>query len=147
MILRTSSSWQTLMADLTLILFLVTAQAVATNEEPPEEKEATAPNTSDAEAQVPISSSALAVHRPSTGDDIGDWLATTVTDERQMATISITYAPDRRIEALIEGERLLAEAADAGVAARLIAMPDTKDETLISVDFLLKPETGTSFAN
>ncbi|MEX0341093.1 MAG: hypothetical protein AB3N06_00765 [Erythrobacter sp.] len=145
MILRGSSGWQTVTADLALILFLITAQAVgneASTAEPP-----VAPAVgAEREAPAPVASSAMAVHRPGAGEAVREWLIATVTDERQVATIAIAYTPERRAEALSEGERLLAEAEAAGVAARLVASPDTKEETVISVDFLRNAEDGTSLA-
>lgn len=145
MILRGSSGWQTITADLALILFLITAQAagneVSTGELPMASEVGAA-----REAPAPVASSAMAVHRPGTGEDVRDWLIATVTDERQVATIAIAYTPERRAEALSEGERLLAVAEAAGVAARLVATPNAKAETLISVDFLRNAEDGTSLA-
>jgi len=145
MILRGSSGWQTITADLALILFLATAVSIGDGLDPDKDT-AKPPPDNDADIPFPEVSSALAVHRPSAGEPVGEWLASSVTDHRQVATISISYAPDRRGEALTEGERLMAEAEAAGVAARLIAVPDTKQEILISVDFHRIQGDGTVLA-
>ena len=49
-------------------------------------------------------------------------------------------------QALAEGERLLGEAEAAGVAARLIAMPNSSDDILVSVDYLRPAPDGTNLA-
>lgn len=145
MILRPTSGWQTITADLALILFLVTAQ-VAGNASAPVERIETPAAESAPDAQAPVASSALALHRPGQGEEVREWLIATVTDDRQVATISVGYAPHRRAEALAEGGRLMAEAEAAGIAARLIATPDRKEEVVISVDYLRTPMAGTSLA-
>jgi len=138
MIARAASGWQTVTADLALILFLITAQVAG------REPEAQV-QVSDAK-QAPAASSALAVHRPAKGETVREWLLATVTDERQVATISVNYAPGRRTEALAEAERLLGEADAAGVPSRLIAMPNAADDIVISVDYLRTPTDGTNLA-
>lgn len=139
MILRAASGWQTATADLALILFLITAQAV--REEQPTPAIATESGT-----PAPVSSSALALHRPAQGENVREWLLATVTDERQVATISVSYTRERRAYALAEGERLLGEAETAGVAARLVAMPDARDDTVIAVDYIREEGDGTNLA-
>jgi hypothetical protein len=127
MIVRAASGWQTVIADLALILFLITAQAVG-------KKPAT--QSQAEERQPPASSSALAVHRPEQGESVREWLIASTTDQRQMATISVGYTPEKRAEALTEAERMLAEADSAGVPARLIATPNATDDVVITVDYL-----------
>lgn len=145
MILRAASGWQTVTADLALILFLITAQAV--REPPvPSQEETEVEVEADTEEPAPVTSSALALHKPAPGESVQEWLRATVTDERQVATISIGYAPGQREEALVEGERLLGEAEAAGVAARLIAMPNSSDDILVSVDYLRPAPDGTNLA-
>lgn len=142
MIGRGGSGWQTTTADLALILFLITAQAV--REEP--SPAAHTPPAAQEGAELPLASSALARHNPAPGESVEEWLRASVTDERQVATISVSYTPGTRAVALAEGARLLGEAETAGVAARLVAMPDTRDETVIAVDYLRAAGDGTKFA-
>jgi hypothetical protein len=150
MILRAASGWQTVTADLALILFLITAQAVRETPGPPPEVEAELEAEPEAEVDVeepaPVTSSALALHKPAPGESVHEWLLAAVTDERQVATILIGYAPGQREQALAEGERLLGEAEAAGVAARLIAMPNSSDDILVSVDYLRAAPDGTNLA-
>ena len=128
MIVRAASGWQTVIADLALILFLITAQAVG--------KKPATQSQAEEERQPPASSSALAVHRPKQGESVREWLVASTTDQRQMATISVGYTQEKRAEALSEAERLLAEADSAGVPARLIATPNATDDVVITVDYL-----------
>jgi alanine racemase len=146
MILRAASGWQTVTADLALILFLITAQAVREPSATPSQEETEVEAETDAAEPAPVTSSALALHKPAPGESVQEWLRATVTDERQVATISIGYAPGQREEALAEGERLLGEAEAAGVAARLIAMPNSSDDILVSVDYLRPAPDGTNLA-
>jgi hypothetical protein len=146
MILRAASGWQTVTADLALILFLITAQAVREPSATPSQEETEIEAEADTEEPAPVTSSALALHKPAPGESLQEWLRATVTDERQVATISIGYAPGQREEALAEGERLLGEAEAAGVAARLIAMPNSSGDILVSVDYLRPAPDGTNLA-
>lgn len=139
MILRTTSGWQTITADLALILFLITAQAAVEPSERP------APVASEKRAAAE-STSALAVHNPARGENIADWLRDTVTDRRQVATISIEYRPGARAAALAEGDRLLEEAEGAGVEARLMVAKGAADQTVVAVDYLRSGEDGTDLA-
>ena len=146
MILRAASGWQTVTADLALILFLITAQAVREPPVPSPQEETEVEAEADTEEPAPVTSSALALHKPAPGESVQEWLRATVTDERQVATISIGYAPGQREEALAEGERLLGEAQAAGVSARRIAMPNSSDDILVSVDYLRPAPDGTNLA-
>lgn len=145
MILRTTSNWQTLTADLALILFLV-AMTAAGNDLPDEEDAGSAQAANESTTDAPSSESALAVHRPVEGESIREWLNASVTDERQVVTISIRYVPERLAPAIAEGERLMNEAEEVGIAARLLAMPDTSNETVVTVDYHRNPENGTIVA-
>ncbi|HCS17591.1 hypothetical protein D0Y83_14780 [Qipengyuania flava] len=138
MIPRATSGWQTITADLALILFLITAQAVAEPHEPE-----TAPTT---DTPPPDSTAALAMHRPARGENISEWLAASVSDERQVATIAIDYAPGERNIALTEGTRLLGNADAARVTARLVLAPAARNATLVSIDYLREGEAGTDLA-
>lgn len=145
MIVRAGSGWQTTMADLALILFLITAQAVreeGTRQAEPEKAVA----ATETNGKAPEAEAALALHKPARGESMRGWLLATVTDQRQVATITVSYTKGQRAAALAEGGRLLDEAEAVGVAARLIAMPDARDETVIAVDFLRDGENGTNLA-
>ncbi len=140
MISRATTGWQTITADLALILFLITAQAVTDHADRP------APVNNE-RFPTTESTSALAVHYPARGEDINDWLRDTMIDRRQVATISIEYGPGARASALAEGDRLLGQAETAGVGARLMVVPGAADQTIIAVDYLRSEGDGTDFAS
>lgn len=139
MIARANSSWLTITADLALILFLVTAQVA--DSQPAMLKRPVNPplHTHD-------TSSALAVHQPAIGESVRNWLAATISDARQVATISVEYLPGNRASAVAEATRLLEEADEAGVPARLIVTPSTVNSTSIFVDYLRDGDNGTNLA-
>ena len=140
MISRATTGWQTITADLALILFLITAQAAA------DPAEHSSPVASERHPTAE-STSALAVHYPARGEDISDWLRETMTDRRQVATISIEYGTGARAGALAEGDRLLGLAETAGVGARLMVVPGAADQTIVAVDYLRDQGDGTDFAS
>ena len=86
------------------------------------------------------------MHRPARGENISEWLAAGVSDERQVATIAIDYAPGDRNIALTEGTRLLGNADAARVTARLVLAPAARNATLVSIDYLREGEAGTDLA-
>ncbi|EDL49955.1 hypothetical protein [Erythrobacter sp. SD-21] len=139
MIGRAASSWQTITADLALILFLVTAQAAGPD------PENIAGEVSERQSSL-VGTTAVAVHRPYRGEPVGEWFASTVVDPRQIVTISIYYTPHLLPEALEEGQRLLDEADAAGITARLMMMKGSVDTTVLSVEYLRAEEDGTDIA-
>ena len=154
MITRFGSGWQTITADLALILFLITAQAASQADEsepaPQNERETrdsqVARPAAQSGATLPMPASALAIHRPQSGEAIGDWLNEVVDDERKVATIAVRFAPDSRSQALSEGNRLLGEALAANVKARLVLEPARQDDIVLSIDYLDGSGTGTDIA-
>lgn len=144
MILRVGSGWQTITADLALILFLVTAQAVQEPEPapPPETLAPSAPET------LPIGREAegLAVYRVGAQQDLASWVRSTLSDTRQAATVTVRYATGNRTTALETGTELLDELAKAGHEARLVVEPGAKDESFVVVGYYGDGETGTHLA-
>ena len=108
MIARAGSGWQTVLADLSLILFMVMASAV--NEAP-----ASAPAAPLPPAVLPALGDPVALWRQAPGaPPLKDWLASSGPDPRLRLTI--LAAPDAAIEAL-------ALAAGAGRPARVLIEP------------------------
>lgn len=124
MTLRLGTGWQTVMADLALILFLVTAQAV--REQPAEPRNTTAARPSEG---------GLAVYRPNSGLPLAPWLASTITDDRQLATVLVRHRAENRSAAMEEGAHLLREIESVGFAGRLLIESSSRPETVIMVDF------------
>lgn len=105
MIARAGSGWQTVLADLSLILFMVMASAV--NEAP-----ASAPPPP---AMLPALGDPVALWRAGAGSPpLKDWLASAAPDPRLRLTI---MAP------LTEAEAALTLAAEAGRPARILIDP------------------------
>lgn len=112
MIARAGSGWQTVLADLSLILFMVTASVLA----------ATPSATSDAEHSE--QSEPLAIFVPAGGPpSLHEWIVEQSPDERQQLTIVAQYPPGEQASALTRAETMLQEAGRAGIRARIVIEP------------------------
>ena len=112
MIARAGSGWQTVLADLSLILFMVTAAALS--------------ETGDALVAAPVSlqGAQLALYRAGDGaPPLEQWLAAQGADGRQQLTIVAQYAPGREEQALRQAEALLREAGSAAAGVRVVVEP------------------------
>lgn len=138
MIARLGSGWQTITADLALILFLVTAQATVS--EPAVSGEIT-PSQAFKPAPVPsptphaIEGSGMAVFRPGPGLDLAAWLAETRTDDRQSVTAIVRFPADGRGAAMGRAERLMAALEEAGARPRLVIEPAQEAESLVVIGY------------
>lgn len=119
MIARAGSGWQTVLADLSLILFMVTAAALSqANTERPEPKAAS--------ELSPISpqGAPLALYRAEAGaPPLAEWLASQAADSRQQLTIVAQYRLGDQSAALAQAEALAREAGEAGTGARIVIEP------------------------
>lgn len=105
---RSGSGWQTAMADLSMILFMLTASAVARQESPAQ------PLASVAEPS--LGGEPLAVWIDEEGlPRLRDWLAQQPQDVRQQVTVTARYAPGNMKEALHRAELLALEAGEARI--------------------------------
>jgi hypothetical protein len=108
---RAGSGWQTLLADLAIILFMVTASALSQNGE-------------EAQAASSPRGEPVAVYRA--GPDappLEQWLAGQGADARQQLTIVAHYPAGMQAAALAEAGTLLRAAGRAGLHARLVVEP------------------------
>jgi hypothetical protein len=120
MITRTGSDWQTLLADLSIILFMVTAATLSPAKDGTQAKGGAATQTPSASPR----SEPLAVYRAgSTAPPLGQWLAAQSPDSRQQLSIVAHYAPGQQRASLAEAGMLLAQAGTAGISARLVVEP------------------------
>jgi hypothetical protein len=120
MITRAGSGWQTLLADLSIILFMVTAATLSPTKEATPAKGGAAPETPSPSPR----SEPLAVYRAgATAPPLGQWLAAQSPDSRQQLSIVAHYAPGNQQASLAEAGTLLAQAGTAGVSARLVVEP------------------------
>lgn len=109
MIARAGSGWQTVLADLSLILFMVTAAAAA---------QAGPDATPLPQLIDPALGDPVAVWREGS-DPLGTWLASQSNDPRQRLTIVVPYAADP----VSVAPKALALAQSAGRPARLLFEP------------------------
>lgn len=141
MILRLGSGWQTVTADLALILFLITAQATrGAPEAQPQVEPPVAMTMVDADG------AGLAIFRPGPDTDLGQWLQATLTDDRQGATVVMRYPDGGRDEAFRSGSDLLAAIERQGLTARLLLEPGSRKESMVLVGYTGGPEAGTVLA-
>jgi hypothetical protein len=113
-----SFGWQTSLADLSLILFMLSAAALHNRP----------PVSAPAQAQPSAQSEPLAVYDATPGaPPLGAWLAQQAADPRQQLTITARYAdaPGARERALAEAARLAGEAGAASRFVRIVIEPGT----------------------
>ncbi|WP_395328912.1 hypothetical protein WBP06_14030 [Novosphingobium sp. BL-8H] len=124
---RTAVSWQTSLADLSLILFMITAAAVT--HRPPARHRPDRPPA--AVARPPAGPSdrgeALAVYIAGPGaPPLARWLSQQPRDPRQQLTITVAYAPGAEARALETAAAMLRQA-QAGASdfggARIVVEP------------------------
>lgn len=133
MIVRAGTGWQTLMADLSIILFMVTAAALS---------QAGPGKTGTAVAAPSPRGEPIAVYR--TGADappLGEWLDAQPRDERQMLTLVSTYTPGKQAEALSRAARFAEDAAKRRLQTRVIVEPGTGNASAtLAYDLALQGE-------
>jgi len=139
-IARLGSGWQTITADLALILFLVTAQATVSEpalsgDLPPPQASEPAPDPAPTPTPHAVEGSGMAVFRPGPGLDLKRWLAETRTDDRQSVTAIVRFPADGRGAAMGRAERLMAALEEAGARPRLVIEPAQEAETLVVIGY------------
>ncbi|MCT2398149.1 hypothetical protein [Novosphingobium mangrovi (ex Huang et al. 2023)] len=119
MSVRAGHGWQTSLADLSLILFIVTAATVSRQPQVPAlpSRAAAAPSPQT----EPLSVYVAAPDAP----PLADWLREQAADPRQQLTITAHYGSDAgaQARALAQATRLLAQAGAQGQAARMVVEP------------------------
>lgn len=121
MIVRRAPGWQLILADLSLILFLVTLSTLAGAEMRGDaEGNAAPPATADDFSEV---AAAQALFRPDPlGPTLGEWLSEQSPDPRAMLTIFAKHGDEDR-EAVWEIAQALADDANGrGFAVRVVVM-------------------------
>ena len=122
------TGWQTTLADLALILFMVTAAAMAERPDSAEPAESSAP--------VPAGGEPLAIYRAARdAPELGEWLADQVRDQRQHLTIVARYAPGEAQRAARDALALQSEALAAGHSARIVIEPADTGDLIAVLDF------------
>lgn len=120
MIARSGSGWQTVLADLSLILFMTTAAVVAEPPAPTAAPPHVAPTLPALGEPVAVWSGAPG------GPALGDWLAQTAQDPRLRLTIIASPA---------EAETALRLASGAGRPARVLIEPEASGPPLATLTY------------
>jgi len=123
--------WQTILADLSLILFMVTASALANAPDGPlgADADATAaprPRSQPALPAITLSPRAEPVGVWQAGPGappLSKWLNEVARDPRLRLTITVHYAPGGRAAALTQAARLGRAAGPRGETARIVVEP------------------------
>jgi len=119
MIVRAGTGWQYLLADLSLILFMITAAALAQTEDVSKVAAKAAEYSTLSPQSEPV-----ALYRVESGaPPLGKWLQDQSADARQQLTIVAQYGPGKQAEALRQAETLAREAGEAGAKARIVIEP------------------------
>jgi len=124
--IRGFSGWQTALADLALILFVVVAAA---------HREGAA-DTAPQDAPDPIElalGQPMAVFRQGGDADLTRWLATRELAQGEIATVIVRHEPGRAAHAVDEATTLLAEIERTGKEARLLVETSRFPETLVVI--------------
>jgi len=115
---RASMGWQTMLADLSLILFMVAASAMADAPTKPQ------PKAAPSQAANLALGEPVAIWRDGVGaPDLAVWLAGQQRDARQQLTITLRYRPADQAAALARGGELATMAVGAKFPARVILEP------------------------
>lgn len=119
MVVKVGTGWQTIIADLSMILFMLTASAVAQQDNT---KAHAAPPKAAPQAQLQTlpqlapRSEPVAVWIAGEGaPPLGEWLAQQPRDSRQQVTVTATYSGGALGEALARAQALARHVPDARV--------------------------------
>ena len=124
----TNARWQTVLADLSLILFLVVASALDDNPAP------VAAATRHPGETGETADVSLTMWSPgTTAPPLAEWLAEQAPDESQRLAIVITYTKGGFDEALAAASALRAESGAQGSRARITIAEGDRSGTLVSL--------------
>ena len=130
---RPLAGWQLILADLALILFLVTLSALADVAEKTESDEFG--------SRIEISHS-QALFRPGSGDlTLADWLAQQQRDPRATLTIFADYRPEQRKAAWDAAREMAASVEGTDLAVRIVLRPGEVNDLYASLAFDTEPRS------
>lgn len=140
--------WQTILADLSLILFMVTASALANAPDGPlgTEDAPPPPHVAPRPAVAPLPrTEPVGVWRPGAGvPALPQWLNEVAGDPRLRLTITVHYAPGGRDAALREAAALDRAAGAHGDTARIVVEPGQPAGASAALGY--DADTGTQLA-
>ncbi|WP_408589064.1 hypothetical protein [Novosphingobium sp.] len=136
------AGWQTILADLSLILFMVTAFALANAPDAPLQPDNPPAPAKSLPAQVRPATSAspqaepVALWRDTPGaPPLAVWLAEQARDPRLRITIVVRHLARQRTEAFARADRLERAAGPRGAAARLVIEQGAADGASVTVGY------------
>jgi hypothetical protein len=140
---RGGHGWQLILADLALILFLLTLSTLPATEAETGQRLADS-DAREAEARPvpkPEIAAAQALFRPfAQGPGLGEWLAAQSPDPRATLTVFATHPKGGEAEAWVRAEALAREARRSGVAVRTIITPGNGAEVYASLAYDTPPQ-------
>ena len=132
---RGAISWQTMLADLALILFMVTAAAMGQPAKPPAHHAPPATPAKPMASPYSARGEVLALWRAGPeAPSLAAWLLAQAADQRQQLTISAAYQPGHFAEAASKAAGLAAQAGAMGRTARLVIEPAQVSDAAAQVD-------------
>lgn len=130
------TSWQIMLADLSIILFLTTFSALARVESTQAKATAPAPAAAPAPPSAPLVAEPVAMWRPGPGaPPLDEWLREQAADARMRINIHGAYRPGRRDAVLADAAAVSADPALNGRAVRVILEPATTDTITVTLSF------------
>lgn len=135
---RSFAGWQLLLADLALILFLVTLSALPESEAPsgrnPADSAATKPGAR-ARAAAEIAASQALFRPVAGGPSLSEWLASQPRDPRATLTVFVRHLPGEEAVAWDAAQTLAQDAARSGVAVRTIITASAQEDVYASLAY------------
>ena len=134
MIARAGSGWQTVLADLALILFMVTGSALAQSRpdapKPGEQRAGAARRAIDGPS--PQAEPVAVWHAGRGSPPLEKWLAATAP--RARLTVTVRYGARGVAPALDRAQALASEAGVHGLAARIVVEPGSGEDAVLAYD-------------
>lgn len=132
---QSGQSWHIAFADIALILFLLTATALAREEDL-------------ARQGVPASGTASAIFDARARDeDFAQWLSENVSDDRQKVTITLHHSGSLEASQFRRAATLADMAAARNIPHRIVIEPADKDRLLAVLAFDGSPQMARSLLN
>lgn len=133
MIVRAGTGWQYALADLSLILFLVTASALAQANSAAKSLPST---LKPAPIAAAFTTEPVAVWSAGEGAPLlADWLAEVAADPRLEVQIVVRFSDSRRDVAVAQAVQLVAEGGPRASAARILVEPGESSGASVSLTY------------
>ncbi len=129
---RETAGWQLILADLALILFIVTVSALADSAEEKSEPGGVPGPDHDATSVAP----SQALYRPGLDTpSIAQWLDRQSPDPRATLSVVALHRPGEEDEAWAAAQALALQAGAAGVPVRIVVQPADQSDLYASLAF------------